>query len=192
MRLGILGSTRGRHLLTLVQAIAAQHLQASIEIVISNKADAGLLNHAKKQGIFHQFLDPIGITRETYDAKLSALFREAAIDVIVLIGYMRILSADFVTTWQQKIINIHPSLLPAFAGLMDMDVHRAVLASGAKETGCTVHYVTANVDEGPILLQTRCPVYATDTAEQLKERVQHAEGETLVRVLNQLGAGCAN
>lgn len=183
MKLGILGSTRGTHLAALVEAIQQQRLSATIEMVISNKPHTGILERAQSYGLFTQFIDPQGLTREQYDQQVSALLQQHTVDLIVLLGYMRILSGDFVTTWENKIINVHPSLLPAFAGKMDLDVHRAVLAAGVKETGCTVHFVTQDVDAGPILLQKKCPVYPGDTPEELKKRVQQLEGEAIIEAL---------
>lgn len=183
MRIGILGSTRGSNLEAIVSAIANHELSANIAVVISNKPDAGILSRAQSHHLPAIFIDPTGLSREAYDATLSKTLRDHQVDVIVLIGYMRILSDSFVTQWENKIMNVHPSLLPAFAGLMDLDVHRAVIASAAKETGCTVHTVTKELDAGPILLQKRCPVYANDTPELLKSRVQALEGQALVEVL---------
>lgn len=183
IRLGILGSTRGSHLLTLITAIQHKQLSAEISLVVSNKADALILTKAKEHHLPAKFVDPAYKTREQYDQQLSLLFREANVDLIVLIGYMRILSADFVTAWQHHIMNVHPSLLPAFAGKMDLDVHRAVLAAGVRETGCTVHHVTEVVDGGAIILQKKCVVLPTDTPEQLKHRVQQLEGVALVEAI---------
>ncbi len=183
IRLGILGSTRGTNLTAIVDAILQQRLAASIEIVISNKVEAGILERAKSYTLATQFVNPQGLTREQYDHHLSLLLKQHAVDLIVLIGYMRILSTDFVTTWANKIINVHPSLLPAFAGKMDLEVHRAVMAAGVKETGCTVHYVTAEVDAGPIVIQKKCAVLDGDTPEKLKARVQQLEGQALVEAI---------
>lgn len=184
IRLAILGSTRGTGMLPILDAIEAQRLSASVEIVISNKEDAMILSRAQSHGVPAVHLDARDLTREQYDAKLSALLREHRIDLILLIGYMRILTAGFVTEWANKILNIHPSLLPAFAGKMDLDVHRAVLQASVQETGCTVHYVTADVDAGPILLQKKCPVFSTDSPETLKARVQALEGQALVEAIS--------
>lgn len=186
LRLGILGSTRGTHLLAIIAAIQQKQLSASIEIVISNKPDAIILERAKANGLHAQFIDPHQLKREEYDAIVSKTLKHHAVDFIVLIGYMRILSSAFVTTWKDKIINVHPSLLPAFAGKMDLDVHRAVLQSGVKETGCTVHYVTEEVDAGPIILQRTCTVQKDDTPESLKARIQTLEGEALIAALQLL------
>lgn len=189
IRLGILGSTRGTHLLALITAIEQKRLPATIEIVLSNKADALILERAKTHHLTSQWVDPQGLSRMEYDEKISAILQQQGVDLIVLIGYMRILSAPFVTEWKDKIINVHPSLLPAFAGKMDKEVHRAVLESEVKETGCTVHYVTAEVDAGPIILQSTCPVFLDDTLDSLRARVQALEGETLIEAIKKI-AGC--
>ncbi len=184
IRLAILGSTRGTNLAALVAAIAAKQLPATIEIVISNKKDALILERAKAAGLYAVFVDPTHLTRAEYDAKVSALLTN--VDLIVLIGYMRILSADFVHAWKNKIINVHPSLLPLHAGLMNLDVHRAVLAAGEMSTGCSVHYVTEEVDAGPVILQKQCEVLPGDTAESLRARVQALEGAALVEAIVRL------
>jgi phosphoribosylglycinamide formyltransferase 1 len=183
IRLGILGSTRGTHLNAIVLAIQQKRLNASIEIVISNKADALILERAAALNLKALWLDSSGLTRDAYDEQLSLILKKHAVDLIVLIGYMRILSADFVSQWQNKIINVHPSLLPAHAGLMDLDVHRSVLAAKDKLSGCTVHVVTSDLDAGPILIQKTCAVLPSDTAETLKQRVQALEGEALVEAI---------
>ncbi|HCU5990400.1 TPA: phosphoribosylglycinamide formyltransferase [Legionella pneumophila] len=184
IRLGILGSTRGTNMLALVDAINEGTLKAKIELVISNKPDAILLERAKSLGLNAHFVNPEGLNRIDFDKKISGILINHQIDLIVLIGYMRILSADFVNKWNNQVINVHPSLLPAFAGKMDMDVHQAVLDSGLKETGCTIHFVTEEVDAGPVILQKKCPVLEGDTAQTLKARVQQLEGMALVDAIN--------
>ncbi len=186
MRLGVLGSTRGTHLQSLLAAIDAQTLAAEVAVVISNRADALILDRASTHDVPAQFLDPQGLTREAYDQQVSNMLRAHHVDCVVLIGYMRILSAPFVAQWRGRIINVHPSLLPAFAGMMDLAVHRAVIAAGVKETGCTVHQVTEEVDAGPIVIQQRCVVQPDDTPETLKARVQALEGNALVAAIVQL------
>lgn len=186
IRLGILGSRRGTHLTAIYQAIQQKRLSAYIKIVISNKAEAVILERARSYALLAQFVNSQGMTREQFDQHISSLLKQQHVDLVVLIGYMRILSADFVNTWKNKIINVHPSLLPAFAGKMDLDVHNAVLAAGVKETGCTVHYVTQEIDAGPIILQKVCAVYPDDTAENLKIRVQQLEGEALIEALEKI------
>lgn len=183
MRLAILGSTRGTNLSAIADAIARRKLNAEIEIVISNKPDSGILERAREHRLRAQFIDQAGLSRDEFDARVSKVLHEYKIDLVVLIGYMRILSAAFVRDWKDKIINVHPSLLPAFAGKMDLDVHQAVLDARAAETGCTVHYVTEDVDAGPIILQKSCAVMPGDSAESLKARVQQLEGAALVEAI---------
>jgi phosphoribosylglycinamide formyltransferase-1 len=183
MRLGVLGSTRGTNMLFLINSIQEGNLPASIELVLSNKDDAVILERARAHGFKAEYLNSFNLTRSHYDSKISDLLIQNQIDLVVLIGYMRILSDEFVTQWKNKIINVHPSLLPAFAGKMDSEVHRAVLESGISETGCTVHYVIAEVDEGPIIIQKKCPVLIEDTIDSLKQRVQELEGIALVEAI---------
>jgi len=185
-RLGILGSTRGTSLVPILDAIQNKLLDVRIEIVISNKCDAKILEKAKNANIETKFLDAKNLDRETYDQKLSYILEKAQVHLIVLIGYMRILSEDFVRRFENKIINVHPSLLPAFAGLMNEDVHQAVLSAKVALTGCTVHYVTEKVDQGPIVLQKTCPVFPEDTVQQLKERVQTLEGVALIEAIQKV------
>src|SRR3990167_10715389 len=130
IRLGILGSTRGTHMLAIAAAIQQKKLDASIAVVISNKRDALVLERAAACALHAKFIDPTGLTRNEYDHLVSAELHQNHVDLIALVGYMRILSEDFVLEWQDKIINVHPSLLPQFAGLMDLSVHQAVLQSG--------------------------------------------------------------
>lgn len=183
LRIAVLGSTRGTNLGALVQAINHHELEGTIEIVISNKADALILERAKAFGINYQYLNSTGLSREDYDQHLSQVLKQHQIELVVLIGYMRILSAALVAEWQNKIINVHPSLLPAYSGLMNLDVHQAVLAAAETETGCTVHFVTEKVDAGPIILQKKCPVLVNDTPESLRDRVQQLEGIALVEAI---------
>jgi len=186
IRLAILGSTRGTHLLMLLEAIKQKRLSATIEAVITNKSDALIFERAKEHQLPVFFIDPQHKSREVFDQELSEKLNELTIDLIVLVGYMRIISEPFVLAWANKIINVHPSLLPAFAGGMDENVHQAVLESGARETGCTIHYVTSQVDAGPILMQKKCVVLPHDTVNTLKARVQQLESEALVEVINDI------
>lgn len=187
MRLAVLGSTRGSNLQAIIEAIQTQKLSAEIAIVLSNKVDAYILDRAKTHNIPAKFVDSKDLTREEYDRIVSTIIQTYKADLIVLIGYMRILSAEFVQQWQGKIVNVHPSLLPKFAGQMDLNVHRAVLDAQEKISGCTVHYVTREVDAGPIIMQKTCAVLASDTPEILKSRVQQLEGTALVEAIQALG-----
>lgn len=183
IRLGILGSTRGSTMLALIKAIEERRLAARIEVVISNREDAVILSRAREYGLRSVFIPANGLGREAYDMKISECLKAQDVNLLVLIGYMRILSARFVQDWPNRVINVHPSLLPAFAGKMDLDVHKAVIEAREKKTGCTVHFVTEAVDSGPIILQKSCPVRAEDTPELLKQRVQALEAETLVEAI---------
>ncbi|KTD23748.1 phosphoribosylglycinamide formyltransferase [Legionella lansingensis] len=184
IRIGILGSTRGSNLNAIVDAINHQELAATIEVVISNKIDAPILERATNFGIKSVFANPEGLSRQAFDFYLSNLLKEHRVELVVLIGYMRILTPHFVANWQNRVINVHPSLLPAFSGLMDLAVHQAVLESKAMVTGCSVHYVTEIVDGGPLLVQKKCPVLQEDTPESLKLRVQQLEGKALVEAIH--------
>jgi phosphoribosylglycinamide formyltransferase-1 len=186
MRLGILGSTRGTNMLALIEAIEQKQLAATIQLVLSNKPHALILERAKTAGLNAQFLDAKAYSREEYDTQISQLLQDNKIDLVVLIGYMRILSKEFVTQWHNKVINVHPSLLPAFSGKMDKEVHQAVLDAQIKETGCSIHYVTEVVDAGPVILQKKCPVLPFDTVDSLKERVQNLEGLALIEAIQML------
>ena len=128
-------------------------------------------------------MDPRHLSCEEYDRKLSMILREHTVDLVILIGYMRILSKEFIDAWRNRIINVHPSLLPQFAGKIDREVHQAVLDANVKETGCTVHYVTEEIDAGPIFIQKKCHVFPEDDVESLKTRVQQLEGEALIEAL---------
>ncbi len=182
-RLAILGSTRGTVMLDLIHAIQTKKLNAGIEIVISNKNDALILEKARDHHLPTEFVDPKLFSKEDYDHKISEILHQFQIDTIVLIGFMRILSNAFINEWRNKIINVHPSLLPDFAGMMDKTVHESVIQSGKTETGCTVHYVTEKIDAGPILIQKKCQVLPNDTIETLKNRVQKLEGEALIEAI---------
>ena len=143
------------------------------------------MDRATNADIDSVYLDPHGLDRPIYDAEITRAFEEAGVDLVLLIGYMRIVSSEFIEDWRGRLLNVHPSLLPAFAGLMNRRFHEAVLASGVRETGCTIHQVTEDVDAGPIVLQLRCPVLEDDTVESLKARVQELEQTAFVEVLRQ-------
>lgn len=184
LKVGVLGSTRGSALQGTFDAIAAGTLDAEIVLVVSDKQNAPILERAASHGVRAQFLDPAGLKREDYDRKVSEALRKAGAELVLLVGYMRIVSDQFVETWRGRLLNVHPSLLPAFGGLMNMHVHEAVLAAGVSETGCTIHQVTEVVDGGPIVLQKHCPVLPGDSAEMLKHRVRALEQAAFVEVLH--------
>ncbi|OGH70328.1 MAG: phosphoribosylglycinamide formyltransferase [Candidatus Magasanikbacteria bacterium RIFCSPHIGHO2_02_FULL_51_14] len=184
VKLAVLGSTRGTDMQALIDAITNGELNASVNVVISNKEDAYILERARNHNIPALYIPAEkGETREQYDQKLIRELSDHQIDLILLIGWMRILSPHFVRAYPRRIMNVHPSLLPKFAGGMDADVHEAVLKAGEKETGCTVHLVDEGVDTGEIIIQKKCSVEPDDTPEMLKEKVQKLEGSALIEAI---------
>lgn len=183
LKIAVLGSTRGTALKGVLDAISQGTLDVEIVIVISDKQKAPILERAAAHGVAALFLDPAGLKRDAYDAQVTDILQSAGAELILMIGYMRIVAAAFVEAWKGRLLNVHPSLLPAFGGLMNQKVHEAVLAAGVTETGCTIHQVTEEVDGGPIVLQKRCAVLTNDTAESLKDRVQALEQVAFVEVL---------
>lgn len=185
LKVGVLGSTRGTALQGILDAIAAGTLDVELVLVVSDKRNALILERSDKYGVPILYLDPAGLKRDEYDKHVTDAFVRAGAELVLMIGYMRIVSASFVEEWRGRLLNVHPSLLPAFGGLMDQKVHEAVLASGVSETGCTIHQVTEEVDGGPVVLQIRCDVFPGDTPELLKDRVQALEQIAFIEVLEQ-------
>jgi phosphoribosylglycinamide formyltransferase-1 len=168
MRLGILISGRGSNLEAIANAIARRKLDAEIAIVISNRAAAGGLEIARQRGIPLRVIESRGMEREAYDKMVIDELRTHEVDLVCLAGFMRLLSSSFVEAFPQRVVNIHPSLLPAFPGL---DAQRQALEHGVRITGCTVHLVDEFLDSGPILLQAAVPVLDDDTVESLSARI---------------------
>jgi len=183
LNIGVLASTKATDLQAVIDAIQAKQLNSKISVVVSNKKDAYALERAKKHNIEAVFINSKDKEREDFDREVSDVLEKYDVDLILAIGYMRILSGWFVNKWKNKIMNIHPSLLPAFAGGMDKDVHAEVLKAGVKETGCTLHFVTEEVDSGPIIMQKKVDVAENETIESLKAKVQKAEQEVIVKAL---------
>ena len=152
----------------IAEAILSGELSASIEIIITNNGDAPIADKAKKYGVDFLFIDHKKKSRESFDEQISKKLLEKEVDLVLLIGFMRILSKSFISKWDKKVLNVHPSLLPKYAGGMNNSVHESVLKNKDAETGCTIHLVTAEVDEGPILVQKKCCVLEGDTVETLK------------------------
>jgi len=182
IHLAILGSTNGTDLIAIYNAIKSGELDAQIDIVIANKKDAGILAKAKNWNLDYKYIAPQK-NREEYDKKILKELQKYNIDLVLLIGYMKILSPILINNYPDKILNVHPSLLPKFAGGMDTDVHTEVLKAKETETGCTIHLVDEGIDTGKIILQKKCPVESHDTAETLKQKVQKLEGEAFVEVI---------
>ncbi|HJO01611.1 MAG TPA: phosphoribosylglycinamide formyltransferase [Candidatus Woesearchaeota archaeon] len=183
LNIGVLASTKATDLQAVIDAIQAKQLNSKISVVVSNKKDAYALERAKKHNIEAVFINSKDKEREDFDREVNDVLEKYDVDLILAIGYMRILSGWFVNKWKNKIMNIHPSLLPAFAGGMDKDVHAEVLKAGVKETGCTLHFVTEEVDSGPIIMQKKVDVAENETIESLKAKVQKAEQEVIVKAL---------
>lgn len=168
MRLGILISGRGSNFEAIANAIARRKLDAEIAIVISNRASAAGLDIARERGIPMRVIESRGMEREAYDKLVIEELRTHDVDLVCLAGFMRLLSAAFVQAFPNRVLNIHPSLLPAFPGL---DAQRQALEYGVKITGCTVHIVDEFLDSGPILVQSAVPVLDADTVESLSARI---------------------
>jgi len=183
LNIGVLASTKATDLQAVIDSIESKELNVKISVVVSNKEDAYALERARKHDIEAVFVDSKGKGREEFDKEINSILEKNNVDLILAIGYMRILSGWFVNKWKNKIMNIHPSLLPAFAGGMDKDVHSEVLKSGIKETGCTLHFVAEDVDAGPIIIQKKVNVVENETVDSLKEKVQKAEQEIIVKAL---------
>ncbi|MEM4461776.1 MAG: phosphoribosylglycinamide formyltransferase [Candidatus Bathyarchaeia archaeon] len=184
LRIAVLGSTRGTDLQAIIDSIKSGELYAEIVCVISDRRNAYILERARMNGIEAIFIDPKGLSREEYDKIIvSELEKRGPIDLVLLIGYMRILSKFFVDRFRWRILNIHPSLLPAFSGGMDLEVHKAILDYGVKVTGCTLHFVDEGVDTGPILIQKVVEVSDDDTPLTLKAKVQEKEQEALIEAI---------
>ena len=167
-RLGILLSGRGSNFEAIAGSIVEGRLEAEIAIVISNRADARGLETARERGLRTLCLPSKGIDRETYDRSLLAELKNARVELVCLAGYMKLLSPGFIRAYEGRIVNIHPSLLPAFPGL---DAQKQALEHGVKITGCTVHFVDENLDAGPIIVQAPVPVLDDDTVESLSARI---------------------
>ncbi|AIT09290.1 phosphoribosylglycinamide formyltransferase [Candidatus Francisella endociliophora] len=183
LKLVVLGSTRGTNMQAIIDAIDFNQIDASIELVISNRKSAYILQRAQEHNIFNKFVSAKGLTRERYDELLVNEIQKYNPDIVLLIGFMRILSPVFIKAFKGKILNIHPSLLPKHAGLMDLDVHQSVIDAGDDKSGCTIHQVTEEVDGGDIVLQLECDVTGNDTAESLKKKVQALESKAWIEVI---------
>jgi phosphoribosylglycinamide formyltransferase-1 len=173
LRLGVLASGRGSNLQAIIDAIEAGKLDAQIVVVISNKKDAVALERARKHGLTDVFLDPKPFagrpdSREAYDRAVLDVLRKHDVELVLLAGYMKIVTSVLVKAYEHRMMNIHPALLPSFPGL---DAQKQALEHGVKLSGCTVHFVTEGVDEGPIIIQAAVPVQEGDTPDTLAARI---------------------
>jgi phosphoribosylglycinamide formyltransferase-1/phosphoribosylamine--glycine ligase/phosphoribosylglycinamide formyltransferase/phosphoribosylformylglycinamidine cyclo-ligase len=187
-KVAVLISGRGSNMEALVRAAQATDCPFEIALVLANKPEAGGLATAQAAGIEALCVDQklFGKDREAHERAIDAALRERGIQVIALAGYMRILTAFLVDAWEGRMLNIHPSLLPAYPGL---DTHGRALAAGDAEAGCTVHLVTAGVDEGPILGQARVPILPGDTEAMLTQRVLEQEHQLYAATLAEFVRG---
>ncbi|HEY3366877.1 MAG TPA: phosphoribosylglycinamide formyltransferase [Symbiobacteriaceae bacterium] len=173
IRIGVLVSGRGSNLQALLDACAAGRIDGRIVAVVSDKPGAYGLERARGAGVEAIFLDPAAYeTKNAYNAALAETLRARDVDLVCLAGYMRIVRKPVLDAYDGRILNIHPSLLPAFPGL---DAQKQALEYGVKVAGCTVHFVTAGMDEGPVFLQAAVPVLEGDSAETLSERILQEE-----------------
>ena len=180
-RVGILISGRGSNMMALVEAARAPDYPADIVCVVSNRADAAGLDFARANGIEACFINHKAYaSREDFETALDNCLRSRRVEIIALAGFMRVLTARFIAGWEGRMLNIHPSLLPAYKGL---HTHERALADGAKTHGCTVHHVTADLDAGPVILRAEVPVLTDDTPDTLAARVLKEEHRIYPRAL---------
>lgn len=173
LRIGVLVSGAGSNLKAIIDAIEKKELEAEIGIVISNKKGAPALDRAKERGVQGVYLDPAEFkSLNEYEKEIIRLFRESRVEWVALAGYMRMVTEELLSAYPGRVLNIHPSLLPAFPGLRAQE---QALNYGVKITGCTVHLVDSGLDSGPIIAQAAVPVLEKDTVETLKDRILKEE-----------------
>ena len=184
MKIGILISGRGSNMQAIIDAVQSGEIPDSeVAVVISDKADAAGLEKAKERGVETVVVERKGRTREEHDAEIADELNKRGVELVCLAGYMRLLSRGFIHTFDNRIVNIHPSLLPSYPGL---NVHERVLAAGEKVSGCTVHFVNEDLDAGPIILQKEVEVKEGDTVETLSARILGEEHKVYVTAVRGL------
>jgi phosphoribosylglycinamide formyltransferase-1 len=188
LKIGIQISGRGSNMQALVAACAEAGFPAEVALVVSNDPAAAGLEWAEAQGIATAGISHKGMDREAHERLIDAALTDAGVELVCNAGYMRVLTPWFLEKWRDKLINIHPSLLPSFPGL---DTHQRALTAGVRWHGCTVHYVRAPVDEGPIIAQAAVPVARGDTPETLSARVLKAEHRLYPTALRLVASGAA-
>ena len=187
LRLGVLASGRGSNLQAIIDACEGGQIDAVIALVVSNAAETYALERGRRHGIEAAFIDPsLRRTSEDFDATVLDLLRKHEVELVCLAGYMRLLSPPFVEAYSNRIMNIHPALLPAFPGLHP---HRQALQHGVKLSGCTVHFVDEGVDTGPIIIQAVVPVLDDDTEEALSARILAYEHQIYPRAIQLFAEG---
>ena len=185
-KIGILLSGRGSNFEAITESVAAGRIDAGIVVVISNRADAAGLESARARGLNAVCLPSKGLDRAVYDRSVVAELRKHEVDLVCLAGFLRLLTGEFVRAFPERILNIHPSLLPAFPGL---DAQHQALTHGVKVSGCTVHFVDEQLDAGPIVLQATVPVLDEDTVESLSARILVEEHRTYTQAIQVVLSG---
>lgn len=187
MKLGILISGRGSNMVALVDAVKSGEIPGSeVAVVISDKVDAAGLVKAKRREVDTVVVERRGRARWEHDAEIIAELRKRGVELVCLAGYMRLLSPSFIEAFPDRIVNIHPSLLPAFPGL---DAQTQAFEAGVKTTGCTVHYVNEDLDAGPIILQKEVEVEADETVETLSRRILEQEHKLYIEAVRNIVVG---
>ena len=187
LRLGVLISGSGTNLQALIDDCDRADAESEIVLVLSNRADAFGLTRAERAGLSHCVIDHREYdSREAFEQALTEALEASGVELVCLAGFMRVLTADFVERWRDRLINIHPSLLPAFKGL---DTHARAIEAGVRIAGCTVHFVRPEVDSGPIIVQAAVPVLPDDTAETLAARVLREEHRCLPLAVRLIAQG---
>jgi phosphoribosylglycinamide formyltransferase-1 len=187
INIGVLASGRGTNLQAIIEAIKEGKIEGEIKVVISDNPDAYALKRAKQNNIETEYINFKSFkNREDYDKKIIKTLEEKKIDLVVLAGYMRIISPYFIRMYKNRIINIHPALLPSFPGL---HAQRQAVEHGVKVSGCTVHFVDEGVDSGPIILQKAVQVSADDTEESLAEKILKEEHQIYPRAIQLFSQG---
>jgi phosphoribosylglycinamide formyltransferase-1 len=185
--IGVLISGGGTNLQSIIDAVETRKLDAKIQLVLSNRADASGLERARKHGIATEVLDHKAFAgREAYDQAVVDLLRARGVELVVLAGFMRLLSPVFVKAYSNRIMNIHPALLPAFPGL---HVQKKAVEHGVRFAGCTVHFVNEECDEGPIIIQAVVPVFPGDTEDTLAARILQQEHRIYPRAIQLYAEG---
>ena len=187
LKVGVLISGSGTNLQALIDDCARADAESEIVLVLSNRADAFGLTRAECAGLPHRVIDRRAHeSRAAFEQALSAALEASSVELVCLAGFMRVLTAEFVERWRDRLINIHPSLLPAFKGL---DTHARAIEAGVRLAGCTVHFVRPEVDNGPIIVQAAVPVLPDDTAETLAARVLREEHRCLPLAVRLIARG---
>jgi phosphoribosylglycinamide formyltransferase 1 len=187
IRLGVLASGRGTNLQSIIDAVDRKTIDVSMAVVISDKEQARALERARRHNIKGIFIDPKPCkTREDYDMKIVEVLNQQDVNLVVLSGYMRIVTSRLIEPYRYRMINIHPSLLPSFPGLR---AQQKALQWGVKISGCTVHFVDESLDQGPIIIQAAVPVHRDDTEDSLSSRILEQEHRILPQAIQYIAEG---